>query len=85
MAAAPTPAPATLRIVSRSTIVTGAPNAPVHNPPGTPVELAAEEAADLIARGIATRANVPPPEPATGPSVTTEAPASGGATVTQAS
>jgi hypothetical protein len=85
MAAAPAlaPAPATLRVTSRSTLVTGDINAPVHHAPGTPVEMDAAEAADLIARGIAVAADAPAPEAAP-PTVTvnTTAPA-GGATVTQ--
>jgi len=72
-----------LRIVSRSTIVTGAPDAPVMTPPGTPVELDADEAAALIARGIATRADVPPVEAVSALGITTDAPAGGGATLTQ--
>ncbi len=81
MAAAPAAGPATLRIVSRSTIITGAPDAPVNIPPGTPVALDALEAEGLIARGIATRADAPPPQhvPAVGATITAET----GVTLTQ--
>ena len=42
-----------MRVVSDATLVTGSPAGPVSFPPGAPVGLPADDAKDLIARGLA--------------------------------
>ena len=42
-----------MRVVSDATLVTGSPEGPVSFPPGAPVGLPADDAKDLIARGLA--------------------------------
>ncbi len=51
-----------MKVISSSTLVTGSPEGPVDHAPGTAVDLPAEDARDLIARGIARPANATLPE-----------------------
>lgn len=58
-----------MKVTSHVTLVTGKPEAPVSNPPGTVVDLAPDEAKRLIERGLAVEAPkgasaaAPPPPP----------------------
>lgn len=45
-----------MKVISKTTLVTGSDEGPVDHEPGTPVDLPKAEAEDLIARGIVTAA-----------------------------